>query len=153
MALTDFLEGIADAIRTKDGTTAPIAASEFAQRIISIPASGGSVPSGMAVGSFTLSEDSTAVNIEHNLGSAPQYVFLCTMEQTPINYSMIALAKQMTGNVSDWNIRYVGDAYAANAYNAQAAFTDATESTITAQAVNSNYYFRSGYTYFWCVFG
>ena len=153
MALTDFLEGIASAIRTKDGTTAPIPANEFVQRILTLPASGSSVPSGMAVGSFTLSEDSTTVSIEHNIGAVPKYAFLCTLEQEPMNYSMIALAKQMTGNLADWNIRYVNDAYAVNAYNANAAFTDSTESVITAQAVNTNYYFRSGYTYLWCVFG
>lgn len=37
MALTDFLQGIADAIRTKDGTTEPIEALKFKQRILDIP--------------------------------------------------------------------------------------------------------------------
>ena len=37
MALTDFLSGIADAIRTKDGTTELINADDFAQRILDIP--------------------------------------------------------------------------------------------------------------------
>lgn len=37
MALTDFLSGIADAIRTKDGTTGLINANDFAQRILDIP--------------------------------------------------------------------------------------------------------------------
>lgn len=152
MALTDFLKGIADAIRTKDGTTAPIPASEFAQRILTLPVSGSSVPSGMAVGSFTLSDDSNTVRIEHNLGVVPQYAFLCTLEPTQMNYSMIALSKRMA-SLPDWNVRYVSDAYAVNAYNAKEAFIDATKSVITAQAVNNNYYFRSGYTYFWCVFG
>lgn len=37
MALTDFLSGIADAIRTKEGTTEPITATDFRQRILNIP--------------------------------------------------------------------------------------------------------------------
>lgn len=37
MALTDFLSGIANAIRTKDGTTELINANDFAQRILDIP--------------------------------------------------------------------------------------------------------------------
>ena len=152
MALTDFLTQIADSIRSKDGTTEPIPAIDFPQRILTLPVSGSSVPSGMAVGSFTLSEDSTTVSIEHNLGVVPQYAFLCTLESAPMNYSMIALSKRMAG-LTDWNIRYVGDAYAVNAYNAKEAFTDATKSVITAQSINNNYYFRSGYTYFWCVIG
>lgn len=37
MALTDFLSDIADAIRTKEGTTEPITATDFRQRILNIP--------------------------------------------------------------------------------------------------------------------
>ena len=37
MALTDFLTSIADAIRTKEGTTEPITATDFRQRILNIP--------------------------------------------------------------------------------------------------------------------
>lgn len=37
MALTDFLSGIADAIRTKEGTTELVPASDFKQRILNLP--------------------------------------------------------------------------------------------------------------------
>lgn len=37
MALTDFLSGIADAIRTKEGTTGLIPAPDFKQRILNLP--------------------------------------------------------------------------------------------------------------------
>ena len=42
MALTDFLTQIADSIRSKDGTTEPIVATDFPQRILDIPSGGGS---------------------------------------------------------------------------------------------------------------
>lgn len=41
MALSDFLAGIADAIRSKDGTTDPIPAADFAARIGAISGGGG----------------------------------------------------------------------------------------------------------------
>lgn len=42
MALTDFLTQIADAIRSKDGTSDAIVATDFPQRILNIPSGGGS---------------------------------------------------------------------------------------------------------------
>ena len=41
MALTDFLSGIADAIRIKSGTEEAISAQEFSQMILNIPTSKG----------------------------------------------------------------------------------------------------------------
>ena len=45
MALTDFLTQIADSIRSKDGTTEPILATDFPQRIIEIPSGGSDIES------------------------------------------------------------------------------------------------------------
>ena len=41
MSLTDFLKQIADSIRSKDGTTEPIPAMDFPQRILNIPSGSG----------------------------------------------------------------------------------------------------------------
>lgn len=41
MTLTDFLNNVADAIRTKDGTTEFIVAIDFPQRILDIPSGSG----------------------------------------------------------------------------------------------------------------
>lgn len=45
MALTDLLTQIADSIRSKDGTTEPILATDFPQRIMEIPSDGSDIES------------------------------------------------------------------------------------------------------------
>ena len=57
MALTDFFTQIADSIRSKDGTTDAIKATDFPQRILDIPSGGSDLPFDITTGSFTLSED------------------------------------------------------------------------------------------------
>ena len=71
MALTDFLTQIADSIRSKDGTTEPIVATDFPQRILDIPSGGGSgLPSNIKTGTFTVAEDTAdTVTIAHGLGA------------------------------------------------------------------------------------
>lgn len=59
MALTDYLQGIADAIRIKDGTSDVINAQDFAGRILSIP-SGDDLPFDVKYGTFTLANDFAA---------------------------------------------------------------------------------------------
>ena len=59
MALTDFLTGIADAIRAKDGTSEVINAQDFAGRILSIPR-GDVYPFDVKYGTFTLANDFAA---------------------------------------------------------------------------------------------
>ena len=78
MALTDFLTQIADSIRSKDGTTEPIVATDFPQRILDIPSGGGSgLPSNVKTGTFTVAEDTTdAITIPHGCGSTPITVFI-----------------------------------------------------------------------------
>lgn len=75
MALTDFLSGIADAIRSKDGTTEPIVATDFPQRILDIPSGsgGGSGDIKVATGTFTPSADVKTVEIEHGLSAMPNF--------------------------------------------------------------------------------
>ena len=87
MALTDLLTQIADSIRSKDGTTEPIPAMDFPQRILDIP-SGIQSPYEVTTGEFVLSEDhnlyvdNTENNfvLNHGIGKEPFmfYVFLDT---------------------------------------------------------------------------
>lgn len=73
MALTDFLTQIADSIRSKDGTTEPIVATDFPQRILDIPSGGVSSDIRLATGTFTPSADVTNVEIEHGLSAIPNF--------------------------------------------------------------------------------
>ena len=74
MALTDFFTQIADAIRQKDGTTQPIVATDFPQRIFDIRSGGGGLPSHIKTGTINLPEDSVSVTIEHGLGHVPSAI-------------------------------------------------------------------------------
>ena len=76
MALTDFFTQIADSIRSKDGTTDAIKATDFPQRILNIPSGGGNIK--FAKGSFTLSENQNSITIEHNIGITPEVIVLVT---------------------------------------------------------------------------
>lgn len=85
MALTDFFTQIANAIRSKDGTTEPIVATDFPQRILDIPSGGGSSDIKVATGTIILSEDrrivwsqyaSQYMEIEHGLGVTPNFAFM-----------------------------------------------------------------------------
>ena len=86
MALTDLLTQIADSIRSKDGTTEPIPATDFPQRILDIPI-GGDLPFIITTGNFTLSEDyniytaadgtvDSKYSIEHGLSKVPDMFFM-----------------------------------------------------------------------------
>lgn len=87
MALTDYLGAIADAIRSKDGSTEAIPAKDFPQRILDIPSggsggssgssgSGGSGGSGdinLAFGRFTPAQNTTTVTVGHGLNVIPNF--------------------------------------------------------------------------------
>lgn len=73
MALTDFLTHIADSIRSKDGTTEPIPATDFPQRILDIPSGSMSSDIRLATGTFTTSADVMNVEIEHGLSAMPNF--------------------------------------------------------------------------------
>lgn len=73
MALTDFLTQIADSIRSKDGTTEPILATDFPQRILDIPSGGVSSDIRLATGTFTQSADVMNIEIEHGLSAIPNF--------------------------------------------------------------------------------
>ena len=87
MSLTDFFTQIANAIRSKDGSTDPILATNFPQRILDIPSGsgGGSSDIKVATGTIVLSEDrrivwsqyaSQYMEIEHGLGVAPNFALM-----------------------------------------------------------------------------
>ena len=81
------LQGIADAIRAKAGTSDPITTSAFASAIAAIEAGGGGAS--FATGTYTAVEqiEASAVVIQHNLGVIPKKMFWITTAPDTSAYS------------------------------------------------------------------
>lgn len=146
MTLTDYLQKIADAIRTKDGTSDAINAQNFAERILSIPTGGSSVVS--ESGTFTVAEDKIDLTIQHSLGVVPDVV-LCMVDDTSNlitlsswGYVFSPIMILWISTTSNTNIR---------AEN----FTNCVSVTDTSITFNTFYgrQIRSGYTYNWIAIG
>lgn len=76
-----LLKNMANAIRTKDGSTELFGVDTFPQRILDIPSGGGSgLPSNIKTGTFTVAEDTLEpVAITHGLvGVSPVLVYIMT---------------------------------------------------------------------------
>ena len=150
MALTDFLTQIADSIRSKDGSVEVIKATDFPQRILSIPSGGGSgLPSNVNSGTITLSGDAQSIVIEHNLGCVPLGVILFDENNyligNKVTYSMI-LAQKAYGEPYVVYNDYQGNKTASMQYE---CISDVNELSFTAVNRTGNYYYRSGVTYRW----
>ena len=153
MALTDFLTQIADSIRSKDGTTDAIKATDFPQRILGIPSGGGGLPENIKTGTIDLSEDSASVTIEHGLGHVPSAIILFDEYAALVNnklvYSMIEVENIYETQFGIWN-DYKGDKTIGTRYT---VVTEINENTFDVVAIADRYYFRSGVTYRWFVWG
>ena len=150
MALTDLLKQIADSIRSKDGTTEPIPATDFPQRILDIPSGGGSgLPSNVNSGTITLSGDEQSIVIEHNLGCVPLGVILFDennyLIENKVIYSMILAQYAYGASYAVYN-DYKGNKTASMQYE---CISDVNELSFTAVNRTGNYYYRSGVTYRW----
>ena len=152
MALTDFLTQIADAIRSKDGTTDAIKATDFPQRILDIPSGGGSgLPSNIKIGTFTVAEDTLeTITIPHGLGTTPIHVFIFPDNADSIigkvGYSFLGCSSAIPYHL-------ITD-YAKNLTYKNGVFNIAVDETnIVISTSKTTYYFRSGVTYRWFVWG
>lgn len=146
MALTDYLQGIADAIRIKDGTTEGINAQDFADHILAIQSGGSSIVSDS--GTFTVAEDKFNLTIPHSLGVVPDVV-LCMVDDTS---NLIT--------VSSWGyifspIMILNLVTPSNTYIKVEFFSDCVSVTDTDITFNTQYgrAIRSGYTYKWIAIG
>ena len=74
------VQAIANAIRTKNGLTDTYTISQMAAAISAIETGGGGLPVGITMGEFTLTEDTTGLNVEitHGLGKIPNHIFIYT---------------------------------------------------------------------------
>lgn len=146
MALTDFLTGIADAIRAKDGTSDVINAQDFAGRILAIPTGGSSIVS--ESGTFTVAEDKFNLTIPHSLGVVPDIV-LCMVDDTS-NLITVSSWGYIFSPIMIFNI-----VTPSNTYFKIELFTDCVSVTDTDITFNTQYgrAIRSGYTYNWIAIG
>lgn len=151
MALTDFLTQIADAIRSKDGTTEPIVATDFPQRILDISSGRSELPSTIKTGTFTVAEDTTeTITIPHGLGITPVAAFI--FPDNP-DYAIGKIAYTFMGGFGGSTVAYV----TSNAmgmtekYSTFAIVKDDDNITITNQ--NTSYKVRAGLIYRWFAWG
>ena len=106
MALTDFLTQIADSIRSKDGTTEPIVATDFPQRILDIPSGGSDVK--VATGTFTPSSNVSNVEIEHGLSVTPNFSIVFVLVDTPFGNNGYITASCSVDSDKQFNMRIRG---------------------------------------------
>lgn len=152
MALTDFLTQIADSIRSKDGTTDPIVANDFPQRILNIPSGGGSdLPDNIKTGTFTVAEDTIeTITIPHGLGATPVIVLI--LPDNP-EYAIGKIPYAVLGGISVSGEKIVTSnvSVLTAKYGITTITVDDTNIVITSQ--NSTYMLRAGLVYRWFVWG
>lgn len=152
MALTDFLTQVANAIRSKDGTTDSIVATDFPQRILDIPSGGSQI----ATGTIILESDQLAIvndyntkpfKVEHGLSAIPSSVIMwCDSEEDTLGSTVIMASYSPTINsIVKWNTD-------AGAIVQQYGLNTVDETYFYVNPPASGYYFRAGYVYRWVAF-
>lgn len=146
MALTEFLSSIANAIRSKDGTTEPIIATDFPQRILNIPSGSGGLPNNIITGTFTIPQDTQEnSSFNHGLAFKPDYVFVFPDNPNDaIPYSVmggcsVGSTKLITSNTGKLTEKY-------NMFT-----LSIDEEKITFSSINTAYTMRSALVYRWYV--
>lgn len=155
MALTDFLQQIANSIRSKDGTTAPIPAADFPQRILAIPSSGGSVvgsdlPSNIKMGTFTVAEDTAdTVTIAHGLGAVTPSIVLIYPDNPEYVIGKIQYAILGGIDISGEKIVTSNASSLSSKYGIISITVDETNIVITPS--NTTYKLVAGLNYRWYI--
>ena len=152
MALTDFLTQIADSIRSKDGTTDLIVATDFPQRILDIPSGGGSgLPDSIKTGTFTVAEDTVeTITIPHGLGATPTMFFI--FPDNP-EYIIGNIGYTFMGTVKDIGITLATKSNKLMAVVYSIYTTTCDDTNIIITNTNATYMLRAGVTYRWFVWG
>lgn len=151
MALTDLLTQIADSIRSKDGTTDAIKATDFPQRILDIPSGGSGLPSNVKTGTFTVAEDTTdSITIPHGCGSTPITVFI--YPDNP-DYIIGKIPYSFLGGSKDIQYRIVTINTSAVSVKSGVFNIEMDDTNIVVSTSNTNYKFRAGAIYRWFAWG
>ena len=154
MALTDFFTQIANAIRSKDGTTEPIVATDFPQRILDIPSGGASSDIRLATGTFTPSADVSSVEIEHGLSVKPNFSIVFAIVDSSMADNAQITTSCCVNFDKQFNLRIRGSWGRVNSYGKFGEVSDTySESTVIFNNVGSNIgdKFVSGKTYRWII--
>ena len=147
MSLTDFFTQIANAIRSKDGTTEPIVATDFPQRILDIPSGESVLPSNIKTGTFTVAEDTDeTIIIPHGCGSTPINVFI--YPDNP-EYLIGNIAYSFLGGTTSSAYKLVVTVNKAFAEKINVFNVDIDDTNITITDINNIYKFRAGAIYRW----
>ena len=151
MALTDFLTQIANAIRSKDGTTEPIVATDFPQRILDIPSGGGSgLPDSVKTGTFTVAEDTAdTVIIAHGLGAVTPSTVLIYPDNPEYVIGKIKYAILGGIDISGEKIVTSNASGLAGKYGIMSITVDETNIIITPS--NTTYRLVAGLNYRWYI--
>lgn len=147
MALTDFFTQIADSIRSKDGTTDAIKATDMPQRILDIPSGGSGLPSNIKTGTFTVAEDTTdTITIPHGCGSTPITVFI--YPDNP-DYIIGKIPYSFLGGSKDIQYRIVTINTSAVSIKSGVFNIEIDDTNIVVSTSNTTYKFRAGAIYRW----
>ena len=174
MALTDKLTAIADAIRSKGGTTDQLTLTGMVDAINAIQTGSGCTGLAYDMGEFVLDADTKALNppsIPHNLGEVPEFILVWTddfaglskenpaAQQCNLGYVWL---KNLTGMLQRLSTAATGDSLTVNfnlmsgdyrlqpiAPNSVAylAKQPTAEGFGLNQMAGNNYYWRAGVTY------
>lgn len=152
MVLTDFLTQIANSIRSKDGTTEPILAAEFPQRIMNISSGGLELPTTVKTGTFTVSQDSTdALVVPHGLTNFSSIA--CVIFPDNIEYAVGHIPYSFLGgfDVSAEKIVTSNASKITYKYNIASIAVDNENITITPSG--TTYKIIAGIVYRWFILG
>ena len=151
MLLTDFLTQIANSIRSKDGTTEPILASEFPQRILNISSGGVELPVSVKTGTFTVSQDSTEILVVPH-GVTNFSIIACVIFPDNIEYAVGKIPYSFLGGTSLSNEQFGTGHNAAitSKYGIATIVVDNERITITS---NGTYKIIAGIVYRWFILG
>lgn len=152
MVLTDFLTQIANSIRCKDGTTEPILASEFPQRILNISSSGLELPTSVKTGTFTVSQDSTDVLVvPHGLTNFSPIT--CVIFPDNIEYAVGNIPYAILGgfDVSQEKIVTTNGSSITSKYGIVSIVVDNENITLTPSG--TTYKIIAGIVYRWFILG
>ena len=152
MALTDFLTQIANSIRSKDGTTEPILAAEFPQRIMNIPRGGLELPTSVKTGTFTVSQDSTdALVVPHGLTNFS--IIACVIFPDNIKYAVGNIPYAILGGFDVSAEKLVTNNSSAITFKYSVASIVVDNESITITPSGTTYKIIAGIVYRWFILG
>lgn len=147
-----LLKNMANAIRTKDGSTELFGVDVFENKILNITSGGGSgLPSNIKTGTFTVAEDTVeTITIPHGLGATPAIVLI--LPDNP-DYAIGKIQYAILGGIDvsgEKIVTSISGALTAK-YGIMTISVDDTNIVIAPQT--STYKLIAGLNYRWFVWG